>query len=116
MALPTDRSNLFRNWPAWSARRRTIRLANPVSEDPDAVDPSEIVFYTSENGDKWALVTDVGGRKFVRHTPSDRSGGEVSLTDLESFRERDPHSPQNERLEAAVVEGAPLDVPVKLAD
>ena len=91
------------------------QAGQPVSEDPDAVDPSEIVFYTSENGDKWALVTDVGGRKFVRHTPSYRSGGEVSLTDLESFRERDPHSPQNERLEAAVAEGAPLDVPVKLA-
>lgn len=86
-----------------------------ANEDPDAVDPSETVFYTSENGDKWALVTDVGGRKFVRHTPGRRSGGEVSLTDLDSFRQRDPHSPQNDRLEAALVEGAPLAVPVKLA-
>lgn len=57
-------------------------------------------FYTSENGDAWSLVTDVGGRRFVRHTPTHRSGGQVSVTDLEAFRQRDPHSPQNARLEA----------------
>jgi hypothetical protein len=64
-----------------------------------AVDPSEIEFYRGGNGDKWALVTDVGGRRFVRHTPTHLSGGQVSLSDLESFRERDPDSPQNEALE-----------------
>jgi hypothetical protein len=56
-------------------------------------------FYTSENGDRWELVTDAGDRRFVRHTPAYRSGGQISITDLEAFRERDPHSPQNQRLE-----------------
>ena len=68
---------------------------------PEAVDDAdaEQVFYASENGDKWVLFTDVGGRRFVRHIPANRSGGQISITELESFRERDPHSPQNQRLE-----------------
>lgn len=68
-----------------------------------AVDPTEIVFYSSENGDRWALVTDVGDRKFIRHTPTHLSGGQVALTDLESFRQRDPSSPQNQKLEALLI-------------
>lgn len=66
---------------------------------PYQADPSETLFYTSENGDRWLLFTDVGGRQFVRHIPTQRSGGQISITDLEAFRERDPHSPQNQHLE-----------------
>lgn len=58
------------------------------------------VFYSSSNGDRWSLLTDSGGRRFVIHTGNRQSGGARSLTDLESFRERDPNSPQNEALEA----------------
>jgi hypothetical protein len=63
------------------------------------VDPSETPFYTSENSDRWLLFTDVGGRQFVRHIPTHRSGGQISITDLAAFRERDPHTPQNQHLE-----------------
>jgi hypothetical protein len=59
----------------------------------------ELTFYTSENGDRWALVTDAGGRQFVRHSPAVPSGGEAQTTDLQAFREREPHSAQNQRLE-----------------
>jgi hypothetical protein len=69
-------------------------------------DPSETPFYTSENGDRWVLFTDVGGRQFVRHIPTHRSGGQISITDLEAFRERDPHSPQNQHLEELLREKA----------
>lgn len=69
-------------------------------------DPYETPFYTSENGDKWLLFTDVGGRKFVRHIPTHRSGGQISITDLEAFRERDPHTPQNQHLEELLREKA----------
>lgn len=83
-------------------------------DDAVEIDPSEVIFYASSNGDSWALVTDVGGRHFVRHTPGKSSGGEVSLTDLESFRQRDPHSSQNQELEKLL--SAPADqVLVKLS-
>lgn len=58
----------------------------------------EKLFYTSQNGDAWLLVTDNAGRKFVRHTPNKSSGGDAELTDLKSFVDREPHSPQNQAL------------------
>ena len=56
------------------------------------------VFHESANGDQWLLVTDTGGPPVVRHTPNRSSGGTVELTDLQSFLDREPHSPQNQAL------------------
>ena len=67
-------------------------------DDPSTVGDGE-VFYTSSNGDQWLLVKDTGGRRFVRHVPNRSSGGVVELTDLQSFVDREPHSPQNQALE-----------------
>jgi len=80
-----------------------------IADDPSQAIASrpkaaEVAFYTSENGDLWELVTDVGGRRFVRHTPSGNSGGQIEITDLEAFREREPHSIQNQRLEAMLAQ------------
>ena len=66
-----------------------------AADDPDS---DGAVFYESQNGDRWLLVTDTGGRRFVRHIPNQSSGGVVELTDLASFLTREPHSPQNQAL------------------
>jgi len=66
----------------------------------DEQDCDGLTFYTSENGDRWLRVIDVGGRQFIRHVPAPSSGGEVEFIDLQSFRDREPHSPQNQALEA----------------
>jgi hypothetical protein len=82
------------------------KMVGELSDDEETVESlpargegKDQQFYTSENGDQWDLVTDVGGRRFVRHTPTPRSGGQIEVTDLEAFREREPHSIQNQRLE-----------------
>lgn len=82
------------------------KLVGELNDDDEAVEPQaarpgamDQTFYTSENGDRWELFTDVGGRRFVRHTPTHRSGGQIEVTDLEAFREREPHSIQNRSLE-----------------
>ena len=69
------------------------------ASDITASDSDGDVFYTSQNGDQWLLVTDTGGRRFVRHVPNASSDGAVELTDLQSFVDREPHSPQNLALE-----------------
>jgi hypothetical protein len=56
------------------------------------------IFYTSQNGDSWVLSADTEGRRFVRHVANKSSGGAVELTDLQSFLDREPHSPQNQAL------------------
>ncbi len=57
------------------------------------------VFYSSQNGDRWLLVKDTGGDPFVRHIANAQSGSQVEVIDLQSFRDREPHSPQNQALE-----------------
>lgn len=76
-----------------------------------ASDSDGEMFYTSGGGDRWLLVTDTGGRRFVRHVPNRSSGGTVELTDLQSFRDREPHSAQNQALETMleVVDGVRAD-------
>jgi hypothetical protein len=71
----------------------------PDREGDAASDGDGEIFYTSGNGDQWLLVTDTGGRRFVRHVPNRSSGGSVEVTDLQSFVDREPHSPQNQALE-----------------
>ena len=66
--------------------------------EADGAESDGKVFHQSQNGDQWLLVTDTGGRQFVRHIPNRSSGGTVELTDLQSFLDRDPHSPQNQAL------------------
>ena len=81
------------------------------TDHADGPDSDGEMFYTSENGDRWLLVTDAGGRKFVRHIPNQSSGGVVELTDLQSFIDREPHSPQNEALKTVLhsQQAAPLN-------
>lgn len=80
-----------------------IRLKGAESDGRSAphvtLEGDEHTFYTSTNGDQWLLITDTGGRRFVRHVPNRSSGGDVELTDLQSFLDREPHSPQNRALE-----------------
>jgi hypothetical protein len=74
-----------------------VLIDTPTSGADDGSGDGEI-FYTSQNGDRWFLVTDNGGRKFVRHVSNPSSGGAVDLIDLQSFLDREPHSPQNQAL------------------
>jgi hypothetical protein len=44
------------------------------------------LFYRSENGDCWSLMTDASsGRRFVRHEANPSSGGHLTDTDVEAF-------------------------------
>lgn len=70
-------------------------LAATVKQSGEVGDENGEVFYTSSNGDRWLLVKEVGGRPFVRHLPNVSSGGTVELIDLQSFKVREPDSPQN---------------------
>ena len=78
--------------------RMVGELDHPVAATADEPDSDGEAFYRSQNGDKWLLVTDTGGRRFVRHVPNRSSGGIAELTNLESFLLREPHSPQNQAL------------------
>jgi hypothetical protein len=70
------------------------RLSSAGEADPGDSDGE--AFYTSENGDRWLLATDSGGRRFVRHLANAPSGGAVEVTDLQAFLDQEPHSPQNQ--------------------
>jgi len=70
---------------------------SPEQAEPDTAEGE--LFYASANGDRWMLLSDSGGRRFVQHIPNEPSGGAVQVFDLGSFRERESHSPQNRALE-----------------
>jgi hypothetical protein len=66
-------------------------------------------FYRSSNGDRWRLVRATDTRpRTVRHEPNLSSGGRVTETPMEEWRDRTGASPENtalrsllERLDAA---------------
>lgn len=58
---------------------------------------SERTFYTSENGDKWALVAE-GDLVSVRHAANPSSGGHVTTYELGAFLIEEQHTPQNKAL------------------
>jgi hypothetical protein len=107
VAFPARLLRLANNGEGDGELQGFSELAKMVGElnDPDETSasseptPRDVTFYTSENGDHWDLVSDAGDRLFVRHVPTRRSGGQIEITDLEAFREREPHSIQNQRLE-----------------
>jgi hypothetical protein len=55
------------------------------------------VFYSSENGDEWLLVSK-GQRVLVRHHPNAASGGKGREVDLGAFLSREENTPQNRAL------------------
>jgi hypothetical protein len=61
----------------------------------------ERVFYTSENGDRWLLLS---GEDIVsvRHQPNAASGGDAKTFELGSFLMEERHSPQNQALRALI--------------
>ena len=75
-----------------------------IGSDPakpsDPPDGDGELFYEIPSGDRWLLVADTGGRRFVRHVPNRSSGGVDDVTDLQSFRDREPHSAQHQALES----------------
>ena len=81
------------------ATSRTHSIAKEWDSDMHSQPPTQgEPFYTSENGDIWLLV-DTGSTPIVTHVPNTSSGGTTENIDLESFRDREPGSPQNEALE-----------------
>jgi hypothetical protein len=62
----------------------------------------ERVFYTSENGDRWLLLSDDDDIVSVRHVPNQASGGEGRTIELGDFLVRERHSPQNQALRALI--------------
>ena len=107
VAFPARLLRMANNGSTGSETQTFSELAKMVGElnrgidapEPDAPDSDGTVFYESQNGDKWLFITDTGGRQFVRHIPNWSSGGAVELTDLQSFLNREPRSPQNQTLE-----------------
>jgi hypothetical protein len=62
----------------------------------------ERVFYTSENGDRWLLLSSDDDTVSVRHVPNAASGGESRTFELEAFLTQERHSAQNQALRALI--------------
>ncbi|GLQ54883.1 hypothetical protein GCM10010862_21420 [Devosia nitrariae] len=62
----------------------------------------ERVFYTSENGDRWLLLSGDGDIVSVRHVPNAASGGESTTYELGAFLVQERHSAQNQALRALI--------------
>jgi hypothetical protein len=62
---------------------------------------SERTFYTSENGDAWALIAN-GDLVSVRHASNPSSGGHVTTYELGAFLTEAQHSPQNKALRTLI--------------
>jgi len=87
------------HWPAEDIGSDPAKPSDPPDGDGE-------LFYEIPSGDRWLLVTDTGGRRFVRHVPNRSSGGVDDVTDLQSFRDREPHSAQNQALESLLNKAA----------
>jgi hypothetical protein len=62
----------------------------------------ERVFYTSENGDRWLLLSDENDIVSVRHIPNASSGGQATDFELGAFLVRERHAAQNQALRALI--------------
>jgi hypothetical protein len=58
--------------------------------------PDERLIYSSENGDRWVLIQELGsGRAIVRHTANLSSGGQITDTEVGEFLSRGRGSPEH---------------------
>jgi hypothetical protein len=62
----------------------------------------ERVFYTSENGDRWLLLSGEDDIVSVRHIPNAASGGDEKTFELGGFLIEERHSAQNQALRALI--------------
>lgn len=62
----------------------------------------ERVFYTSENGDRWLLLSTDADIVSVRHVPNAQSGGESKTYELGAFLVQERHTAQNQALRALI--------------
>jgi hypothetical protein len=59
---------------------------------------SDLIFYSSENGDDWLLVGGAHGQT-VRHRPNVSSGGNSRDVNLKDFLSRERNTPQGKALQ-----------------
>ncbi len=112
LAFPARLLRLANNGSSGTETQTFSELAKMVGQldagndrpEKDDSDSDGTLFHQSQNGDQWLLVTDVGGRQFIRHIPNRSSGGTVELTDVQSFLDREPQSPQNQDLQKLLSE------------
>lgn len=62
----------------------------------------ERVFYTSDNGDRWLLLSSDEDIVSVRHVPNVASGGDSKTYELGAFLIEERHSAQNQALRALI--------------
>lgn len=62
----------------------------------------ERVFYTSENGDRWLLLSGADDIASIKHIPNAASGGEERTFELGGFLMEHRHSAQNQALRALI--------------
>lgn len=62
----------------------------------------ERVFYTSENGDRWLLMSSGENTVSVWHVPNAASGGVSKTYDIGAFLMEERHSAQNQALRALI--------------
>ena len=62
----------------------------------------ERVFYTSENGDRWLLLSTEDEIAAVCHIPNAASGGDQQTFELGEFLVQERHSAQNQALRALI--------------
>jgi hypothetical protein len=61
-------------------------------------DPALQEIYRSSNGDRWRLIREGSGRRFVRHEASASAGGQVTDTEIDDFLRVPGSGPETEEL------------------
>ena len=79
-----------------------LALNGSMPWSTDKMKSGERVFYTSENGDRWLLMSSEQDIVSVRHVPNAASGGEGKTYELGTFLIEERHSPQNQALRALI--------------
>lgn len=63
---------------------------------------SNLVFYSSENGDQWLLIRGGTEGAIVRHQPNVSSGGQSRELDLQDFLSSEYNTPQGAALRRVI--------------
>jgi hypothetical protein len=64
----------------------------------EKADPMVREIYRSSNGDRWQLIRNEAGHRFVRHEANASSGGTVTVTELDDFLHFPGAGPETQEL------------------
>jgi transaldolase len=81
-----------------SSRDAAPAAGAPRSSTMRETDPALQEIYRSSNGDRWRLIREGSGRRFVRHEASASAGGQVTDTEIDEFLRVPGSGPETEEL------------------